>query len=356
MVDRPTTLPALTGLRGVAALWVLAYHLTQGLDVPFARAGYLGVDLFFLLSGFVLCLIYADTGDLSSRPIYWRFLALRVARIWPLHLFALAMVGLLVLLFPGFHPAAFGRNGADLARGLLESLLLVQNWPFIQINNWNEPAWTISAEWMLYLLFPTFVLVTQKPASWRWAMLLATAFALLPRALLHLREDGARDFATNADMLRPMMDFAVGCLLYRGWKMGLPRLGGVWDLLAVALIGLGTSKPEWNVLAVFGFLLLVLLSAQGEGPIARLLATPIGIFLGDISYSLYLLHVTLLYLLRYLLQIDAAPLGWPVRMGWFAGFTAIAILAATASYRLVERPSRAYLRRLVSPRPAYANV
>ena len=127
-------------------------------------------------------------------------------------------------------------------------------------------------------------------------------------------------------------------------------------LLAIALIGLGTSKPEWNVLAVLGFLLLVLLSAQGQGPIAWLLATPIGIFLGDISYSLYLLHVTLLFLLRYLRHIDVAQMDWPDRLGWFAGFTAIAILAATATYRLVERPSRAYLRRLATSRPAQAIV
>ena len=156
---------ALTSIRGIAAWWVVLFHmrllLVPWLPVGAIRVldhGNLAVDLFFVLSGFVIALNYGErlAGD-------WRatgdFLFRRFARIYPLHL----------LILGGFALYAGGAilfGSATLAGQdpgyFLASLFLVQNWGFTDALRWNVPAWSISTEALAYLLFP--VLVRLLPA------------------------------------------------------------------------------------------------------------------------------------------------------------------------------------------------
>src|SRR5258705_5569923 len=95
---RQRDIPALTGLRGVAAFWVVLFHMEWGSSIPIIEKGYLGVDVFFILSGFVLMHVYAgfETTDFD----YVRFIKARIARIYPLHIFALLLLAVLVICFP----------------------------------------------------------------------------------------------------------------------------------------------------------------------------------------------------------------------------------------------------------------
>jgi peptidoglycan/LPS O-acetylase OafA/YrhL len=136
-MSQPTEISALTSLRGVAALTVLIFHV-----IPDFR-GYLAVDLFFLLSGFVLTHVYRQIA--LTRESYFKFLKARLARIYPVHLM------MLVVLLPMLDTRPDFSSG-----GLLSSLLLLQS-PWHSIC-WNYASWSISAEWHAYLLFPILVM------------------------------------------------------------------------------------------------------------------------------------------------------------------------------------------------------
>src|SRR6266849_2921607 len=145
-------LQSLTPLRGIAALTVLMFHLARNsgdssLPAFFLR-GYLGVDLFFVLSGFVLTHVYVQgfLGDTSWRSA-GAFLWARVARIYPVHFFVTAL-----LVACG---GAQGLSGLDV---LDNFLLILVPWP---VHSINQPSWSLSAEWHAYLLFPLMV-------GWLW--------------------------------------------------------------------------------------------------------------------------------------------------------------------------------------------
>ena len=154
---------ALTGLRGIAALWVFAYHTvywTNQLDPAtrtvfklFSGAGYLGVDLFFVLSGFVLALNYGNAGVLSSWNAYASFLWKRIARIWPVHVVTLGLTALTLAAMAGFQMRPAHAIHMTTA-GLLQSLSLTHAWTTHIGRVWNVPAWSLSAEWAAYLAFP----------------------------------------------------------------------------------------------------------------------------------------------------------------------------------------------------------
>src|SRR5258708_3639584 len=183
--DIPTTLmnaprerrniPALTGLRGVAALWVVFFHLTVG--IPLLQHGYLGVDVFFLLICYLLAYFYAS--NLPDAADYVSFIRARVARIYPMHLTALCVLALMVVTLPGFaehYPQPEQRWGFG---PFVASLLLVQNWAYFLPTSWNTPSWSLSAEWFAYLLFPMFVFATQWQRSIIAPLLLAGSLLLV---------------------------------------------------------------------------------------------------------------------------------------------------------------------------------
>ena len=95
---RPVSLPGLTGLRGIGAIWVVVFHAQHGMNLPVADAGYLGVDLFFILSGFILSHAHPETRWDWVR--YRTFLRTRFARILPMHWAGLALVGLVLVVYP----------------------------------------------------------------------------------------------------------------------------------------------------------------------------------------------------------------------------------------------------------------
>ncbi len=111
-------------------MWVVLFHTFQGsgTSIRIIDMGYAGVDLFFVLSGFVLSHVYFDDRQISTLAGYSRFLGVRLARIYPLHLVALCCLGIIVLVLPGFadaYPAAQQRFGSG---AFIANLFLVQNW------------------------------------------------------------------------------------------------------------------------------------------------------------------------------------------------------------------------------------
>lgn len=338
-------LRALTAARGIAAWWVVLYHIRGSLaglpgtaEAVLAK-GYLAVDFFFLLSGFVLALRHGEGLRTGGRAAFMPFLRRRVARIWPLHAAMLGFALLLVLLL-----RASGRTTQDFPIAALPAhLLLVQAWGFADPLSWNDPAWSISCEMAAYLLFPLWALAI----DWRrrpFLAPLATLVALL--ALLHaafaLR--GAADLGQDIAHLgwvRCLLEFAAGTLLYVLWERQ-PRATLLPLLLAVTLPAIGwvAGLPETAVApAAMAALLLVL--ARGAGRPGNPLERTALHWLGTVSYATYLSHFLLWFAFK-LALVRTEAIGWPLA----ALYLLLVLAASTALHRWVERPAQRWINAL----------
>ena len=344
-------LKALTSVRGIAAWFVVFFHIRFALDLPepvlhLLAKGYLAVDFFFLLSGFVIWMTWGErirTGGFASVP---GFLQRRVARVWPLHIvmlgFGVAIA--LTLQFTGRGSDQFPWHELPL------HILLLQNWGFTPHLTWNDPAWSISCELAAYLLFPLLALAVDWRRIASWGVIAAIA-ALL--GLLHMIFAGTGATAlgqeiTRLGLIRCVLEFAAGtaiAALWLRWRESwrTPALASFALALAFAT-GWALGLPEtFAAPAVFGALLLglALTSARPGNPLE---AAPIH-YLGEISYATYLSHYLLWFAFKLAFVEDAHAVGWPL----VAGFLLIVLLASMALYHLVERPAQRWVNGLNFP-------
>lgn len=340
-------LEALTGLRGIAAWLVVLYHIRLSLAglvppglIDVLAKGYLAVDLFFMLSGFVIWYSYAERlrsgGASAVRLFWWR----RVARIWPLHALILAAFAVLVGLL-----SLSGRAVSGYPLGELPlHLLLMQNWGLTGTLTWNHPAWSISTELAAYLLFPLLVLAGRAD-RWTTGALLAAAAGLA--AGLHLiyalnGHDRLGDAITQLGLWRCLAGFALGTVLCRLWQRWQDRPRAAQGLCGLALLlavmGWALGAPETAIVpAVFCAGLLAL--ALGRGWLVRLLASGPVRYLGEISYSTYLSHYLLWIVCKLLFVGPSLQLG----LAGLAGYLGTVLIVSAILYRGVERPAQRWL-------------
>ena len=177
-MDVVPTIRALTGLRIVAALWVVLFHFRPLIwdasprlkdDLaPIFNAGAQGVDLFFILSGFVLTWNYLDRmGPTWSARASLHFLWLRLSRVWPVYLVTMHLAALWIIFTLHVGEVPSPDVGQLTAVSYLRQLFMVQLWfaPFFDRTSWDGPAWSISAEWLAYLLFGVLAVVIFRVAA-----------------------------------------------------------------------------------------------------------------------------------------------------------------------------------------------
>jgi peptidoglycan/LPS O-acetylase OafA/YrhL len=337
-------LRALTGVRGFAAWFVVFYHirlsiagLSTSLRDVFAK-GYLAVDFFFLLSGFVIWLTWNDrlrTGGMAGVP---RFLQKRLARIWPLHLVTLAGAVALALVLRGT-----GRDDPQFVFPELPlHVFLLQNWGFTRHLAWNDPAWSISAELAAYLLFPVLVMAV----DWRRvpsAVLLALAGLLL--LALHLAIDSPT-LGTDIPrygLLRCLIEFTTGsivCALWVRWRTARAAIGAAISIATALIIMWIAGLPETLVIpALFATLLLLLALTSGRPH--NPFETRTIHFFGEISYATYLGHFILWKAFKLAFVADANAVS-PAKIALYLG---LVLLASIALYHLIERPAQRWLNR-----------
>ncbi len=333
---------SLTGLRGVAACWVMLMHFREVtptrvwhyplIDSVIANGAY-GVDVFFVLSGFVLSYVYAAsfTTSLGEDKVF-RFLIYRFARIYPVHLITF---GFMVTLYFGQTVTSgdAGVPGRYDAATLLSSVVLIHAWyPGMQTP--NMPAWSISAEWFAYILFPALCFFIART---RWALPLYMAAGL---GLAYVQPLG------NFTLTHVLSGFLLGMVTYR--LVGLSqriRTGHVAGVAIGAMILFWASRPEpSSPLGLLLFSALMLALTDERDLLSRALSLRPMIYLGEISYSLYMVHWPVRVILRYgfhaLGVLDTLPS--PALAGCYASVT---LVLAIASYHYVELPGRALLRR-----------
>ena len=356
-------LPALTGIRAIAAAMVLFLHLNQAIPnaglggLAFVHYGYLGVDVFFVLSGFIISHVYSRELAALSAGRYGRYLWYRVARLYPVHAAVLLVLIVMVLAMQaaGLQP----NNPANWDfTALLWQFTLTHAWGVTPEATWNGPAWSISLEFLAYLLFPLFLLLVRPfrhpVAAAAAAVALAAAFAALFLAF-EWRIKTAQ--VGGAAIVRVLIEFGIGCLFYRAWQVW-PK-ARAWDGVAVlALAGfLGLTYARLPDLAAMPLLaLFVFAVALSAGPVRRFLASPVLVWLGEISYAVYMVHFTvILVALRGLQWTGLDQAGQGVSLLLLAAAVAVVVILAALAHHFVERPARRWLRRLARRQTAAAS-
>jgi peptidoglycan/LPS O-acetylase OafA/YrhL len=340
----------LTSLRFFAALWVVLYHYWPKLDVAATPAlvgkGYLGVELFFVLSGFILCHVYLSALG-EGRFRYGSFLWNRLARVYPLHLATLAgMIGLGVV--AGLAGVAI--DGEILRWDALPAnLLMVQAWGFAPAAAFNHPSWSISAEWFAYLTFPIFAFIAWRMRDRPWLLAggtLAAIFTLYP-AFQALTGKPLTEATIAWGALRIVPCFALGCAMHGLWRAGAVRnarmaaMGAVFSgafILAIAALGL----PDMLVVAGFGGLILSLAGLAQHG--STFGTQGVFVYLGEISYSTYMICVPwkIIFVNAAARVLNLADEKLPLPL-WIVFIGALVPLSA-ASYHLIEKPARARMK------------
>jgi peptidoglycan/LPS O-acetylase OafA/YrhL len=379
----------LTGVRFIAAFWVLLYHYqpafaTAGLLVPvvheFLRIGSLGVDLFFALSGFILTYTYLEKlGPAFKARGAGRFLWLRLARIYPVHLVMLNVAGLAAI--------AVSLVGAGDARerdwlnpiSYLKQLFLVQEWGSEPDRGWNFVAWSLSMEWFAYLFFPFIALVLWRlrdrfPAP---ALAVCAFISLTPLLYIGISRDNDPFLTLGwASSVRVLTEFVAGAFVYlvvRRLKQdggGKPsrRVSRValilsWSVpLAIVIIsvvlgripaleypGLPNEAPRLYVIIIpFLIVWIGALALTDRGPAAFLSHRRL-VLGGFISYSLYMIHLVWFSLWRAGMSAIGID-GGPLYVIGLVGLLVMAVVFAYGMWRFVEEPAREWLRSKIGVR------
>lgn len=351
--------PGIDGLRAVAIVSVLIYHLRPG----WLPGGFAGVDVFFVVSGFVVTasLVHLRFDRLRSLLAY--FYARRIVRIVPALLVMLVPTALLTILFTP--PTGFLQQARDTALaasfGASNVLLALRDSsyfdPLQELNPFLH-SWTLGVEEQYYLLFPFFFFFCQRivddPRQSRRA---AAAIALASLLSLSLAWWLAQRSPLLGFYLMPARFWELGsgmllCLTVARWRPRLAALPG-WAAAAgsaglIAALGLAFAFPAAGQLPLGQLLvavaatagLIALVCARAQALPARLLAHPAPVFIGRISYSLYLWHWPVFVLFRWTVGLEGAVHALLA--------TLLAFACAIASYFLVEQPVRrgARVRRL----------
>lgn len=379
--ERPPHRPApsdrlaeLESVRGLAALLVMLYHIPNYNPVTFdwtwIRQGHLMVPLFFVLSGFVMYRAY-DT-RLKSPGAIGRFVALRLGRLYPVHLvFLLAFVGIEMLKawYAQRHPVAAGYNvpwGANDIPALLQHLTLTQAvLPLGAMFTFNVPSWSISTEFYTYLLFALCVWLLGAQRLWGYTALCIGAFV-------------AQLVWPEAEAVLPLLiciaGFFLGTLVGRAtdWLGSTRRAPQALILASLGLILVGISWPAVGERVQLGFIYAGAASfmvfgslAPGASVVAWLRGSALQ-WLGARSYALYMCHAFVIWLVTNTLRIglhrpEASHGGLmipqlPVHEAVGAFFLIFigSLALADATHRWIEVPMRARTRRWVEhmPQPA----
>jgi len=346
---------ALTVIRGVAAWWVVLYHFREHLmpaTFPWLNTlwsgGYLAVDLFFILSGFVIALSCAKHFDDGLTLSGTReFLVRRLARIYPLHL-------VMMIFYLTIPAAIMTLSSAKTLSGNYETgyfllaLGLIHNWGFTDTLQWNVPSWSISTEWFAYLCFPALIWLAHGRLTTLWrnvaAILLIATIIMTLFALAGAQSIGEK--IPQLGMYRCALEFALGICVYNA-NRAVAGTSAVTAANFAAIIAIGLSAatfagvvPDYVSMPVALAALIFSLSVEAS-PGSRLVnALPLHT-VGLISYSTYLSHYPIKELVKFLVVRDGIPEIVPI----FVYLGAVAI-ASVVLYRVIEVPGREVVQRL----------
>ncbi|OCP38544.1 acyltransferase family protein [Ensifer sp. LC163] len=293
MAKKPKLL-ALESLRGFAALAVALHHFRYGSllsENAFIRHGYLMVDFFFVLSGFVIALNYANR--LSSPADLASFQRRRFWRLYPLHLFTLLVfLGIECLKYVFEQKTGIVSNNPAFivsdAKAFLANLFLLQGVVLRELG-FNIPSWSISVEFWTYLIFALTMGLLRLPM--RWCLVLSGGAAIILLAL----EGGRLETDPIFAIIRCIFSFFLGAWaaslhIRLPRKAAAPMAAAALALVVLAIWGLGGSRAEIFLPPLFAVTVVAVANLQEGTALRRFLEWPSFVWLGTVSYSVYLTH------------------------------------------------------------------
>ncbi|MBB3695946.1 acyltransferase family protein [Flammeovirga yaeyamensis] len=365
---KPTNyLTSLTPLRGIAALWVIIFHIDvstyyRDLGSLFDRSstgifskGYLWVDFFFLLSGFIIYHVYGqEFKEGFSFLKMKRFLWTRFNRLYPLHLFTLMVTIIGALVFGQLYPQLIDGSWELYfsPKALLPEFTMMNAMNFYHFLSWNMPSWSIGAEFWTYFITIFILGALGKQNEVGWIISSVVSFSLLVM-LVHFHPNHNLDITWDFGWVRCLFQFILGVNIYQLFdkKIGASFLSK--DIVFIVLmvsIGIGFHFMWNDLIFVPLFALLLLATAYNNNKVSALLESPSLKFLGDISYSLYLMHGLVFFFFWFQFPIWKAQFGWETLPQWMhllymITFIGITILISNWSYKYIEVKGRKWLRK-----------
>jgi peptidoglycan/LPS O-acetylase OafA/YrhL len=333
--------PPLDGLRGCAIVAVLLFH--AGLGLP---GGFLGVEIFFVISGFMITSVLLEEVRGAGRVSLPMFYARRALRLLPTLIVVLAAVALYAALFPG-RPSARG-----LGRDGVGALFYYANWIFAHTGIAGHllvHTWSLSVEEQFYLLWPPLLAFLIVRGAGSRVLLTVTLCGIVVSAaerLLwfgHVRPDRLY-FGTDTRIDGILIGCALAVIAYAGW---LPKsatvtsalrvvavvgtIGVVVAMLRVERLDAVLYRGGFTAVALASAAVITLVVVAPEGVMARALSTPPLTAIGRMSYGLYLWHLPIFY---FVLEADPyAPHALRMTLS-----IAISLVVATLNHRFVEQP------------------
>jgi peptidoglycan/LPS O-acetylase OafA/YrhL len=387
---RPVEIKALAGARAIPPLILVLFHFCEGhgyrgakwFDLPVGR-GYLWVEFFFALSGFVLTYVYgARVKEFWDGRAYMPFLKARLSRLYPLHLaMLLVMLAMVVILRAiaahygyvsiydePYHPIVNWQ-------GFVASLFLVQAWNTLPYLSWNGASWFVSVEWLLCLMFPFYLFLAR--GRWPWGVALIGAGGA---GLVWLAHTGyGLDLTFHNGMFRGLADFAVGVGLAMMFREIAPRAGAVpayvfslaqaaaLAALGFALYDTGWARTPLDALTAFAEMALIFVLAFDRGFLAAFFKMRPLLFLGEISYAVYIGQLVVLQLARYA-QLHWLPDAGTIVLGrpwsawqpvwhWTVPFLILAgaVLWGWIIFALIEKPASALAKKWTAAKRVVSN-
>ena len=349
---KASEIKALTSLRGIAALAVVTQHFSataqlhsSGWIPSIVPHGYLAVDFFFVLSGFIMSYTYFPQFEADGINAFIPFFLKRIARISPLGLATLAVILLL-----GSIASIWGRSDlfldeavvhSGLTRAILINVLHLQG--LFPEYNLNGPSWSISVEMAAYLLFPVLIyIVFHSPRLIALIYFIAGTSVIVGVAISQPRF-GLAVWSVPFNLVRCFTEFGYGMLAYRLFRtQGRARpIGSDAWTCGITAFSVAALILRLDLLAVLSFPLVVLAWAWNNGSASRFMSHRVPYFFGTISFSIYLVHhmfrLPELELLQYFRPAPVSPF---LALAFALAGSVSVIPAAVLAYRCVERPGR----------------
>ena len=365
---------SLTPLRGIAALLVVLFHyqafsimhgfpgLLDQLNSQFITKGYLWVDFFFILSGFVISHVYGEKLKNRTTNVIKTYLWARFSRLYPLHvfimlLFVILMIGL-NLLYPDYAMANWNPNNK--ISDFFISLFFLQTSGLTDTYSWNVPSWSVAAEWWTYIVAIGLIPLLNR-GSVRYTIL---AFILALSGMVFITYQ-TPDYTLNAifalGTVRCIFGFTIGIGLYQAYKSLLNRKS-IWAkdwflyVILICLIAI-LNFGIYDVVVIPFFGAFILCTSLNTGLPYKLLNTKPLVFLGDISYSIYLIHI--FWLFFYWMWLDlyyipnypgVMPAFWD-NLLWITILMTLIISTSAFTYKFVELKAQKKLRQWIQTKP-----
>ena len=372
MEHKAEYLSNLTPLRGIAAVLVAVFHFEMAIArfVPanltmFFEKCYLMVDLFFIMSGFIILHVYKEDFAMHiGKNSLRKFIIARFARIYPLHFFSLLLLVILVIFLspPGTYPSAI-----ENPRAIPTGFLLLHSYYIHDIYTWNIPSWSISAEWAAYLIFPFLALFLNKrklPALFIFGLFVIAAYIsimyFLPRKnYLYPSIPVPHNLNTTYDygFLRGIAGFITGMIVYKLYQW--PSVKNIFhkDIFAVMFITMLVLALHFamnDAICIILFAALVLCFALNSGSLHTICNNRLAQYIGKISYSIYLMQIFLQEPFSKGLRLPGVVgfgrgkqnINFSSGLGYAVIYLAILLGISSITYYAIEQPCRKWINRL----------